>query len=91
MTRPISERRRHIRQGVSGEVKIQLRLPKPMEIHARLVDVSSSGFRALHMYPALSAGQEVEFHLDNSDGTAIVAWNRIFEEHVETGFFIIEK
>ena len=88
MTQSFSERRAQTRQDVSGEVKIQLRLPKPMEIHARLIDFSSSGFRAQHMYSALSAGQEVEFQMDDSNGTAVVVWNRIFEEHVETGFII---
>ena len=91
MTQPMSDQRAEPRQDMSGEVKIQVRLPKPLEIHARLVDLSPSGFRAKHMYSALSAGQKVEFRLDADDGTAIVVWNRIYEEHVETGFFILQE
>ena len=45
----------------------------------------------MHMYPALSAGQKVEFRHEGTDGTALVVWNRIFEEHVETGFFILQE
>ncbi len=91
MTQPWSERRSETRQDASGEIKIQVRLPKLLEIHARLVDISASGFRAMHMYPALSAGQKVEFRQDGNEGTALVVWNRIFEEHVETGFFILQE
>ena len=91
MTQPWSERRRESREDASGEIKIQVRLPKLLEIHARLVDISQSGFRAMHMYPALSAGQKVDFRLQDEEGTALVVWNRIFEEHVETGFFILQE
>lgn len=89
MTHPMSHRRAEIRREVNGDVKIQIRLPKPMEIHAQLVDISPSGFRALHTFSELSAGQEVEYQLRHGKGTARVVWNRIFEEHVETGFFIL--
>jgi hypothetical protein len=91
MTPRMSDRRSETRQDVSGVVKIQVHLPTSLEIRARLVDISSSGFRALHMYSALSAGQKVDYRLENADGTAVVVWNRIFEEHVETGFFILQE
>jgi hypothetical protein len=91
MTQPWAERRREARHDASGEIRIQVRLPKLLEIHARLVDISPSGFRAMHMYPALSAGQKVQFCFEENEGLALVVWNRIFEEHVETGFFILQE
>ncbi len=89
MTRSMAERRKETRQDVTDVVRIKIHQPKQMEIHAKLVDVSPNGFRAVHMYPELSAGQKVEFHSNATDGTALIVWNRIFEEHVETGFFIL--
>ena len=85
----MSERRGSIRQYKSEDIDILVRLPKLLEIHGRLVDLSSSGFRAVHMYPELSAGQKIEFKREGSEGTALVVWNCIFAEHVETGFFIL--
>jgi hypothetical protein len=91
MTLPLSERRGETRQDTSEDIKILVRLPKLLEIHGRLVDLSSSGFRAVHMFPELSAGQKIEFKWEGNEGIALVVWNRIFEEHVETGFFILHE
>ena len=91
MTHPLAERRRETRHDKSEDIKILVRLPKVLEINGRLVDLSSSGFRAVHMYSELSAGQKIEFKWEGNEGTALVVWNCIFEKHVETGFFIVRE
>ena len=91
MTQAWEERRREQRQTLEGEVTIFVRLPKIMEIQGKLIDLSGNGFRVLHMYPALSAGQKVNYEMFDRQGSALVVWNRIYEEHVETGFFVFNQ
>ena len=64
--------------------------PSPQEITGRLVDYSKSGFRAVHAYRALHTGQVVDFRHAIAGGKARVMWNRIADDRVETGFFVIQ-
>lgn len=89
MTNPLSDRRFEKRQDAAKDIKIRVLLPNLLEICGQVVDISASGFRAEHMYTALSAGQRVTYELEGNVGSALVVWNRIFEEHVETGFFLL--
>lgn len=61
------------------------------EQQVRLVDVSPSGFRARHGCTALSAGQEVRFRHAWAAGVAVVVWNRILGDNVESGFLIVSR
>ena len=91
MTNPMSDRRFEKRHDAAKDIKIRVLLPNLVEIRGRVVDISPSGFRAEHKYSALSAGQKVEYELEGNEGSALVVWNRIFEEHVETGFFLLQN
>src|SRR5258706_16219776 len=74
-----------------GEVWFAIDGPGPLEIHGQMVDSSKSGFRASHSHPELSAGQKVRFRNSLSEGGAVVMWNRVLANHVETGFLIVGK
>ena len=89
MSTTVHDRRIEEREPAAGEVHLLVLEPMPMEIRAHLLDVSRSGFRASHMYPALSSGQHVRFRHSGGQAVARVCWNRIFDEHVETGFFVL--
>ncbi|MEJ5368866.1 MAG: hypothetical protein WHT08_11135 [Bryobacteraceae bacterium] len=54
-----------------------------------LLDVSEHGFRAAHDFAALSAGQEVGFEHEGRQGRARVAWTRVAQGRVESGFFVL--
>ena len=88
MTNPWLERRREPRISAAGEVKIYLDQPVMLEITAQLLDISSSGFRAKHMYPALQNGMVIQVRIEDVESTAVVVWNRILDEFVETGFIL---
>jgi hypothetical protein len=55
-----------------------------------LVDYSHNGFRAIHAYAALHAGQVVDFQHAIAGGRARVMWNRIMDDRVETGFLVLK-
>jgi hypothetical protein len=60
------------------------------EVRARLMDRSTSGFRAEHDSSELTCGQLVEFQLEASDPRiARVVWTRIAGGRVETGFLLL--
>ncbi len=88
MTNPWLERRREPRIAASGEVILYLDQPVVLEITAQLLDVSSSGFRAQHMYPALQNGMIIHVRIEEVESSAIVVWNRIMDDCVETGFIL---
>lgn len=83
------EKRREERRPTSGTVRVRFADPQPREIAGRLVDVSENGFRMTHDFPSLAAGQMVEFSHVEARGHARVMWNRIVDQSVETGFFVI--
>jgi hypothetical protein len=85
----VDERRQEVRIAAQGEVVLILETPKIFEVPGRLLDRSASGFRASHMYPALTSGQLIRCRLEGVEVLARVVWNRIVEEEVESGFLIV--
>lgn len=88
------EQRRESRSAAAGEVRFSFSELGPglgtREVRGRLMDVSTSGFRAQHDCSALTAGQVVQFRfIRRTHGQARVVWTRILEGCVETGFLII--
>ncbi len=85
----VDERRREERIAAQGEVVLVLETPQIFEVRGRLLDKSSGGFRASHMYPALTSGQVIRCRLEGVEVLVRVVWNRIIEEEVESGFLIL--
>jgi hypothetical protein len=83
------EKRKEPRRPADGQVRVWFTIPRPFEIQGRLVDVSDSGFRMAHEYPALETGQVVEFSHLESSGRARVMWTRISNARVESGFLVV--
>jgi hypothetical protein len=84
------DRRTERRHSARGPLKLSFADPAPQEVDGRLLDYSTSGFRAEHPYTALHTGQEVEFQHAVAGGRARVMWNRIADDRVETGFLVIK-
>ena len=85
------EKRREERKPASGEVWFVLEGPDSLEFKGRLIDSSTSGFRATHSLAALSSGQPVSFRHALGSGRALVMWSRILAPDVESGFLILDK
>jgi hypothetical protein len=83
------DRRTEHRYQGEGPLTLSFDDPSPQEIVGRLVDYSKNGFRAIHAYAALHTGQVVAFQHAIAGGKARVMWNRIADNRVETGFFVI--
>jgi len=85
-----SDRRSERRYPGDGPLKLSFEDPARLEITGRLVDYSNNGFRAIHAYAALHAGQVVDFQHAVAGGRARVMWNRIMDNRVETGFLVLK-
>jgi hypothetical protein len=85
-----ADRRSERRHPGDGPLKLSFEDPARQEITGRLVDYSNSGFRAIHAYAALHAGQIVDFRHAIAGGKARVMWNRITDDRVETGFLVLK-
>ena len=85
------ERRREERKPENGEMRFVLEGPGSLEFKGRLIDSSTSGFRATHSHAALSSGQPVSFRHSLGSGRALVMWSRILAPDVESGFLILDK
>jgi hypothetical protein len=85
-----SDRRSERRLRSDGPLKLSFEDPARLEITGRLVDYSKNGFRAIHGYAALHAGQVVDFQHAVAGGRARVMWNRIMDDRVETGFLVLK-
>jgi hypothetical protein len=85
------EKRREARQAAKGSVTIQSTGLRAINIEGELMDISVSGFRMAHQEHSLEPGQTVEFSHAGTKGTARVVWNRIVEQRVESGFFILAR
>ena len=83
------ERRRDTRRPAAGTVRLHLEDPLPRDLEFELMDVSASGFRAVHQSGALPCGQDVLFRHPDGAGYARVVWNRVLPDHVETGFMVL--
>ncbi len=90
MSRNWQERRREARRAASGPVDLILRDPlRTRTLQGSLLDVSDHGFRAAHGFAGLTCGQEVDFDHQGRHGRARVAWTRVTQEGVESGFFVL--
>jgi hypothetical protein len=85
-----SDRRSERRHRGDGPLKLSFEDPARQEITGRLVDYSNNGFRAIHAYATLHAGQVVNFQHAIAVGRARVMWNRIMDNRVETGFLVLK-
>ncbi len=83
------ERRTAVRHKATGSVSLQIPEESAANFEGRLLDISATGFRAVHANSHLRSGQECDFTLPGSRGKARVVWNRITPTHVETGFLIL--
>lgn len=82
-------RRRDERHDATGPVSLTA---EPGQVCAGdLVDVSEHGFRARHSLTVLCSGDVVQFAYAGRAGHATVAWTRISEQGVESGFFILDE
>ena len=88
-TAGVDDRRREERVPVMGEGILVMETPQIFEVRGRMLDQSLGGFRASHMYPALTSGQVIRCRVDGKERLARVVWNRIIEEEVETGFLLL--
>ncbi|WP_031499589.1 PilZ domain-containing protein [Bryobacter aggregatus] len=84
------ERRSEARHKASGSVSLRLNEDYQTAFEARLLDISTSGFRARHANSQLRSGQECDFALPGTRGRAKVVWNRTTPEFVESGFLILK-
>ena len=84
-----TDQRKEPRLPGAGRVTIVVNDIGEVAIEGTLVDVSPSGFRASHDHAALSKGQTVRFQHPTASGRAMVIWNRITTDMIETGFLII--
>jgi hypothetical protein len=87
----IIERRRKERRQAEGEVVLFSSLPTSTEIRGCLLDVSYSGFRAVHQDKTLCPGGQFNFRHAFAQGSAQLIWNRIVGDQVESNFQILRK
>lgn len=83
------ERRSEPRFKASGEVSLLIGGPQELAIPGRIMDVSQHGMRVEHMYAALTSGTMVEIQSATANHTARVVWNRIKDDGVESGFYLL--
>lgn len=64
------------------------------EIAGRLIDISSSGFRAAHACAAMTSGEIVRYSHARGEGQARVVWTRVTtgaDPAVESGFMVLAE
>jgi len=83
------DRRSETRLKSSGSVTLRLSEEYQVPFEARLMDISTSGFRARHANTEVRSGKECEFSLPGTKGRAKVVWNRTTPEFIESGFLIL--
>lgn len=84
------EKRREARRVANGPVKlVVLESLDARTVHGSLLDISDHGFRAAHGFAGMTCGQEVAFEHEGRCGRARVAWTRVTQEGVESGFFLL--
>jgi len=88
MNAPMQERRSETRRPANGPVVLSFADPLPVSVSGTLLDISSGGFRAAHGNPSLRTGMDVDFAHGAASGKARVAWNRITDSTIETGFVV---
>jgi PilZ domain len=91
----VLEQRKEERHQVDGSICLILDHDGADAVTGRLVDVSRSGFRAVHGSQELTPGRVIRFHYDDRDsgtrrsGWARVVWSRVQEPMVESGCYIV--
>jgi len=80
------DRRTEPRFEANGMVVLRV---EKVSIPGRLLDVSEHGMRIEHMYAALASGMVLEVEREGARRTARVIWNRIKNEGVESGFYLL--
>ena len=83
------ERRSEPRFPASGEVRLVLSHPHAVAVPGRILDVSQHGMRVEHMYAALTSGTILQIESGAAQLTARVVWNRIKDDGVESGFYLL--
>jgi len=83
------ERRGEPRFSASGSVRLLIGDPQTVAIPGRILDVSQHGMRVEHMYPALTSGTMIQIESGSTSYTARVVWNRIKDDGVESGFYLL--
>jgi hypothetical protein len=88
---PIDDRRREPRERADGLMRLFTVPDERLAFEGQMIDVSASGFRLEHGNQRVSSGEEYLFESPESSGIARVMWNRIVDDAVETGFFIVSR
>lgn len=83
------DRRAEPRFAASGEVRLLLNNPQSLASPGRILDVSQHGMRVEHMYAALTSGTILQIESGGTQYTARVVWNRIKDDGVESGFYLL--
>ena len=83
------DRRTEPRFPASGEVRLVINNPQSLAIPGRILDVSQHGMRIEHMYAALTSGTILQIDSGTTQCTARVIWNRIKDDGVESGFYLL--
>lgn len=84
-----ADRRTEVREAANGDVTMWITSGHRIAIPGRLLDVSEHGMRIEHMYSELASGAVLEVERNGEIRSARVIWNRIRNEGVESGFFLL--
>jgi hypothetical protein len=82
------DRRAELRTPADGTVELSFADPLPVSVSGRLLDTSKGGFRAAHACQEIHPGMDVRFAHHAAAGRALVVWNRIAGDAIESGFVI---
>lgn len=88
-TASTDDRRAEPRFRASGEVHLLIGGPQRLAVPGKILDVSQHGMRVEHMYSALASGAILEIQSGDTKYTARVVWNRIKDDGVESGFYLL--
>jgi hypothetical protein len=84
-----ADRRREPRRSATGKVHLRFESGLACSLDVDLLDVSDSGFRAMHRHGLLPLGANAIFRHPHAFGIARVVWNWMNGDDVETGFVIM--
>jgi hypothetical protein len=91
----VLDQRKEERYSTTGSVRLILDQDGGEAVEGRLVDVSTSGFRAMHGSQELNPGRVIRFDYEASEfgmrksGWARVIWSRVQNEMVESGCYVV--
>ncbi|MBL8241786.1 MAG: PilZ domain-containing protein [Bryobacterales bacterium] len=83
------DRRTEPRYNATGNVRLLVGGPQLLAVPGKILDVSEHGMRVEHMYAALASGTMLEIQTATERYTARVVWNRIRNDGVESGFYLL--